>query len=294
MFKFQKKLFTLFCLTWLSGCIQDVTINSEYESPEIVLNSILEAGKDTIFVYLSYTKPIQSETHFEPVKNAQIILQEDGQIAGTFTWKDSSRYILSRTVQSGKSYRITAQIGNKTVWGETIVPKPVEASIEKVQPTNYLDPFVISFSDLIDEENYYWISATGYEGAMDNRNRNIACLLYSNFAYADDFNQRIAQNGVYHFEYDFYIRFNDNEIQDSKLEIEFSPQCISYPKQIYLLSVDYHLDKYMKSSLILEDMDVYSEDMPVIYAPFPTYSNVHGGTGIIGSYSSVSKVFTKD
>lgn len=293
MFKFQKKLFTLFCLASLLGCIQDVQINTESSDPEIVLNSILEAGKDTIFVYLSYTKPIQSGQNFEPIENAQIILSENDETIGTFIWKDSSCYFLPLTIEPERSYRITANNGNKTVWGETTVPKSVEASIEKIQPTNYLDPFLISFYDS-KEENYYWVSATGYEGAIDNRIKNIACSLYSNFAYADDFNQRIAQNGVYHFEYDFYLRFNDNEIRDSELEIEFSPQCISYPKQIYLLSVDYQLDKYMKSSLILEDMSEYSEDMPIIYAPFPTYSNVHGGTGIVGSYSSVSKVFTKD
>ena len=44
----------------------------------------------------------------------------------------------------------------------------------------------------------------------------------------------------------------------------------------------------------MEQMEMYAEDMPIIYAPFPIYSNIHGGTGIFGSFTSVSKVFTKE
>jgi hypothetical protein len=47
----------------------------------------------------------------------------------------------------------------------------------------------------------------------------------------------------------------------------------------------------MKSSLLLERMDLDAEDMPIIYSPQPVYSNIHGGTGIFGSYVSVSKEF---
>ena len=64
------------------------------------------------------------------------------------------------------------------------------------------------------------------------------------------------------------------------------------PMEIFLLSTDYHLDKYMKSGLLTERMEIYAEDMPIIYAPFPIYSNIHGGTGIFGSFTSVSKEFS--
>ena len=60
--------------------------------------------------------------------------------------------------------------------------------------------------------------------------------------------------------------------------------------EIFFLSTDYHLDKYMKSSLLLEQMDINAEDMPIIYSPQPVYSNIHGGAGIFGSFYSVSKL----
>jgi hypothetical protein len=66
------------------------------------------------------------------------------------------------------------------------------------------------------------------------------------------------------------------------------------PMEVFLLSTDYHLDKYMKSGLLTERMEIYAEDMPFIYSPQPVYSNIHGGTGIFGSFNSVSKVFAKD
>jgi hypothetical protein len=118
--------------------------------------------------------------------------------------------------------------------------------------------------------------------------------LYSNFEYADDFNRRIYENGLYKFEYEYYIRFTENELSTDQTEVIFYPQYISSPIEVFLLSVDYHLDKYMKSSLLIHDMDLYAQDMPIIYSPFPMYSNINGGTGIFGSYTGFSKVFTKN
>jgi len=288
----QTKWITVLVIILVSfwGCIRDVDLNIKNKNREYVLNCILNTSQDTITARLTQTRNINSEEPFDAVKGAEITLLENDKNVGQFTSSGSSAYFLVYKPKPGTKYRMEAKIGNDDIWGETTVPKSVGASIEKAQPTNYLDPFVIRFYDS-EGENYYWVSATGFEGALETRSRNIACSLYSNYAYTDDFNQRIASNGVYRFEYDYYIRFNDKEIPDSRVEIEFSPQCINYPKQVYLLSVDYHLDKYMKSSLLLERMDLYAEDMPVIYSPQPIYSNIHGGTGIFGSYVSVSKEF---
>jgi hypothetical protein len=50
----------------------------------------------------------------------------------------------------------------------------------------------------------------------------------------------------------------------------------------------------MKSSLLLERMDLYAEDMPVIYSPQPVYSNIHGGTGILGLTPVFQKNFQRN
>jgi hypothetical protein len=274
------------------GCISEVTIDDDFKENEVVLNCILDAQNDTVVVQLSYSKPIQSTDLFEPIKDAQIQLFERKTKIGEFVWSDSSTYILPFSVLPGKIYRIEATAGNIKVWAETTVPNAINATIEKDTSGlyNYYS-FGILLNDSPEEVNYYWISATGFEGIEGNKSKNIACALYSNFEYADDFNQTIYQDGSYKFEYEYYIRFADSVLPGGKTEIVFYPQCISNPIEVFLLSTDYHLDKYMKSSLLLQIMDLYAEDMPIIYAPFPMYSNINGGTGIFGSYNSVSEKF---
>jgi hypothetical protein len=217
-------------------------------------------------------------------------LKENAKV-GELIWTDSSTYILPFSVLPGKIYRIEAKTGNNVVWAETTVPKSIDATINKAISGFYYNSFQILLNDNINESNFYWISATGFEGAQENQRKNIACELYSNFEYADDFNQRISQNSMYKFEYEYYIRFTESELPVGLTEVIFYPQCINNPVEVFLLSVDYHLDKYMKSSLLLHSMDLYAEDMPIIYAPFPMYSNINGGTGIFGSYNSVSEKF---
>jgi len=274
------------------GCISEVTIDDDFKENEVVLNCILDAQSDTVVVQLSYSKPIQATDLFEPIKDAQIQLFEGKTKIGEFVWSDSSTYILPFSVLPGKIYWIEATAGNIKVWAETTVPNAINATIEKDTSGlyNYYS-FGILLNDSPEEVNYYWISATGFEGIEGNKSKNIACALYSNFEYADDFNQTIYQNGSYKFEYEYYIRFADSVLPGGKTEIVFYPQCISNPIEVFLLSTDYHLDKYMKSSLLLQNMDLYAEDMPIIYAPFPMYSNINGGTGIFGSYNSVSEKY---
>ncbi len=289
----QKHIFIMLLFPLIMwGCISEVTIDDDFKENEVVLNCILDAQNDTVVVQLSYSKPIQSTDLFEPIKDAQIQLFERKTKIGEFVWSDSSTYILPFSVLPGKIYRIEAKAGNIKVWAETTVPNAINATIEKDTSGlyNYYS-FGILLNDSPEEVNYYWISATGFEGIEGNKSKNIACALYSNFEYADDFNQTIYQDGSYKFEYEYYIRFADSVLPGGKTEIVFYPQCISNPIEVFLLSTDYHLDKYMKSSLLLQIMDLYAEDMPIIYAPFPMYSNINGGTGIFGSYNSVSEKF---
>jgi hypothetical protein len=44
----------------------------------------------------------------------------------------------------------------------------------------------------------------------------------------------------------------------------------------------------------MANIDYYAEEVPIAYSPFPVYSNIHGGTGIFGSFTSVSKTFTQE
>jgi hypothetical protein len=290
--KAQKQILILFLSLFVFwGCISDVTINTGADNSDLVVNCFLCPQNDTVSVWVSYSKPVQSNSFFEPVKDAQIVLFENNEKVGTLVWADSSLYILPFKVEAGKTYRLEANTETEKIWAETTIPSEVPAIIKREQSTNFAQDFRIELNDNPAEENYYWITATGFEGVEPNRKKNIACSLQSDYEFADDFNRSIYEDGVYKFEYEYYIRFTDQELETDLTNVVFYPQCIDFPIEVFLLSADYHLDKYMKSSLLLYEMDLFAREMPVVYAPFPMYSNISGGTGIFGSYNSVSAKF---
>ncbi|HKJ79079.1 MAG TPA: DUF4249 domain-containing protein [Prolixibacteraceae bacterium] len=298
--RYFKFIIGLLLIFGLSECISDVAVNIENSPAEIIMNSILNPMNDTVFVSLSYTKSIDFEQPFEAIENAKIELFTGEKSVGKFLYADSSRYYLPIPVKPGETYRIEAETGEKKVWAETTVPAQLNASAEKLSPS--IEGYQFTFMDNPDENNYYWVTATGYERLLDtsyqdtlifNFRNKIADIIFSDYRYADDFNRYISEFGRYKFEYRHYIRFSDNQLPDTLLQVRFRPMTGESP-EIFIFSTDYHLDKYMKSSLLLERMELLAEDMPVIYSPQPVYSNVHGGTGIFGSFTSFSKAYEKN
>jgi hypothetical protein len=291
----------IFCgliINTLSGCIQDVELDLSNKKNEYVLNCILNTQTDTITAVLTKTKSItDGSKSFEAVKNAEIVLFENEERLGSFSFSGSDNYFLTHKPKPGTSYRLEAKTGNNKIWGETTVPKTVNGNIEKLPSS--LEGYQVSFEDNRDEDNFYWVSATGYEQMQDTtqkdtivlcKRKNIAGIIFSSFEYADDFNRYTGEHGSYKFEYDYYIRFSDSQLPDGVIRVKFRPMVGSSP-ELFFLSTDYHLDKYMKSSILTERMEIFAEDMPIMYAPVPIYSNIHGGTGIFGSFTGISKEF---
>jgi len=278
----------------LAGCISTVDIGLESSGQEYVLNCILNPGQDTVTAWLTKSRTAASGETFETVTGAEITLYENGIAAGRFSWSDSSAYVLPFSVTPEKSYRIEANTDGKTIWAETKVPNPADANISVADSGDHVSHYIIRLNDNKEEENFYWVTATNYNGENSNIPVEIALNLYSNFGYADNFNQKAQSYWDYKFQYDYYIRFTDKGLPDKITEVLFYSPGYGRNAEVFLLLPDYHLDKYMKSSLLLQNMDLYAEEVPIMYSPFPMYSNINGGTGIFGSFNSVSKVFTKN
>jgi hypothetical protein len=284
----------LVLMTAFWGCIREVDIGTGNQAPQIVLNCFLDTKEDTVTARLTYSSAIQSTARFDAITGAKIRLFSEGESVGEFMWIDSSAYLLPHSVAPGKTYRIEANVENKTVWAETTVPNSIDADIAVANPDDYIFYYVIRLNDNKNEENFYWVTTTNIKEAGSNKPVEIVSDLYSNFEYADNFNQRIqSYDDYFKFQYEYYMRFADSGLPEKITEVMFYPVGFGKNANVFLLSVDYHLDKYMKSSLMLERMDLYAEENPIIYSPFPMYSNINGGTGIFGSFNSVSKVFTK-
>lgn len=292
----QIKIYTgIIVFFLLYSCITEVDVSFAEPEMEISLNCILRPEMDTVLVWLSYTRPLLSSNKFEPVEDARLVLYEGEEPAGQFQQADSTAWILPYKVKPGVKYKLEVTGENSTVWAETWVPQLISAEIDSLQLYNYRLDYKISFQDNPYENNYYWITAKGYSWFDGLPSYEIAGSLLTDYHFADDFNRYIESFGGYTYSYEIYMRIADGSLPDKIIQLQFHPTTIDLsqgPQEVIILSVDYHLDKYMKSSLLNRETDLYAEDVPIVYAPFPVYSNIKGGSGIFGSYSSISKIFS--
>ncbi len=293
----MKSHFTIFISFLMFSCISNVEITLPEQERELTLNCILNPDSDTVMAWISYSKPLLDTVILEQVNDVIVTLIEEDKTIGQFIKSDSTAFILPFKVNPGNTYKIEATIENNDIWAKTCIPKQIYAQIESIDGLGDNKYYNVFFNDKPDEENYYWIGTKGYTWYDGKPFYDISTALFSNYILADDFNRLPEQFQEFSYSYEYYIRISDSALPSKTVELQFYPSGIyitNGPQKVFILSVDNHLDKYMKSSLLLEEIDSYAEDVPIVYSPFPIYSNINGGTGIFGSYTSVSKVFTKN
>lgn len=285
-------LLSLLIILLFFSCTKVVELDIYQQDKKITLNCILDTRQDTIMAWLSWTRPLSSSNKFDAIKETTIILFEDGKDIGHFSWKDSSAYILVYKPRPDKTYKIEANFDKEKVWAETHMPSTIIPQIDIVNYKSGQVDYKIDFRDNPSEKNYYWIAIVSLtDGWIANKRifYNALAYLYSNTLLADDFNRTPDQWQEYRFSFNNYIRIEDNSLPEGIGSLILQPQGISFEgntMDVFLLNTDYHLDKYMKSSIMMNDMDATSESYPIKYVPTPIYSNIQNGTGIFGSVNS--------
>ncbi len=288
--------FLIILCFFLVSCVDEVEFFLPEKEKIITINCLLNPDNDTIKAQITWSKLITDQNNFNSVKEISVSLFEEGEFTGHFLQSDSTHFYLAYQVKPGKKYRIEASTVTKNVWAETRVPVDFEACFTAIKDYAESFDYIVSFLKNSTEESYYWISAKGFTWYNGNPFYDIASSVYSDYSFADDFNRLVDQGYGYMYNYEYYIRLNSNEVPTDSINVQFHPNSINIndgTQEVFVLSVDYHLDKYMKSSILLEEIDMYAEDVPIVYAPFPMYSNINGGTGIFGSYNSVSEKFDR-
>lgn len=290
----------VFVFLILVSCTSVVDLDLEEQEKELVLNCILNSAGDTITAWLSLSAPINEGASFEPVFGATIRLTEDGNLVGSFIHTDSSAYVLPCRVKPGARYRIDALTDNKNLWAETIVPLPVNARIDTIKyPFGniplYRIAFTMQFDDNPREKNYYWVALQKtweYEKKIE---RMYLETIYSNTLMADDFNRFIEDYYGFRFSFGDFMRLDDSFFSGQTCSVivggsyGYSVDKLNSRYRIFLLHVDQHLDRYMKTALVRREMDLMSEEYPILYAPFPVYSNIQNGKGIFGAVNTQYK-----
>ena len=295
----------LVLLVWellLNGCEQKLHLDLNAQSPVPVVNSILMAGDDSVRVRVTWTKNVYEQGDFPVEVNALVKLYKNDHFVGECRYRKEGWYVITHHVEATGVYRVEVNIpGKPLVWGKTRVPAPLlNASIE----CDSLQERIINrWTDREEEKNYYWLSSThsSQNGVPDTLHMELQSYLQTNSTLPDAFNRSFDFDEEIPAEYDYYLRVEDSGLSGKEIELSYKgrrsgyyywePDTGCYKSTRFILSLDENYDRYLKSSIVNDDYLSAMDSEPLFYAPLWTYSNIHGGTGLVASYSKYEDLF---
>lgn len=286
-----------------TGCEQKLQFDFDKQTPIPVINSILKTGDDSVRVRVTWTKNVYEQGDFPVETHALVKLYKNNSLVGECNYLKNGWYSLAHKVEASETYRVEASIeGQSLIWGETRVPAPLlQASIEYDSLQNRV---INRWTDRKEEKNYYWLSAarSSNNGGMDTLRMELQGAISTNSTLPDAFNRSFDFDEEIPAEYDYYLRVEDSGLAGEDIELVYKgnrmnyywePDTGCYKSVHFILSLDECYDRYLKSSVMNEEYAMDMDSEPLFYAPLWTYSNIHGGTGLVASYSKYEDVFVK-
>ncbi len=274
-----------------SGCEKEISL--EFDTPDdiLCLNCILEAGNDTVAIYVTKVQSVQNDTAFTPVENARIELTKDGQILQGIIYRGNGRYLLKHKPEVGKKYEIRVEVeGYEALTAETTIPVFPDAHAKFKQDTIYDDYWVNGYRtvnkiviDLKDTptHDYYWFRLARIINFRGSPWGEYYISYKTDKMYFDEFNRYYVQDISYPFtsyEYKGALRLDEQVFLNS--EIQFS-LAAKLPITLFVINGDVYFDKHYKSS-IKQFLTYDYDDLP-IFEPVQIYSNINNGFGIFSS-----------
>ena len=307
------------------SCENELPFNIKDNPPKLVMNAFINADSLTNVLFLNLTGKDNS-THIE---NATVEVRVNGQIRETLRplppetdYDQQCRFNMNGTFSPGDVVRIDALTddGKYHAWAEVTVPQRLD-EIENIDTltvpltqngfTQDYMRYKITFRDRPNEENYYRIvvdkqlTLWGYnheEGGEDYIywtrqlgysfiGREDVVLTDGQPSTGDD-----EDNGLFDTAKNIYGVFDDSRFRNSsytmtvynntKIETGSDSGYFSGMDVIIRLMSITETEYYYLKALNLVDSDVYDE---TINEPIRYPSNVHGGTGMVGISTEVSK-----
>lgn len=283
----------LFILCGTASCEKTITVKLPEEKNKIVINSHSYTG-DTIKISVSKSEPILKYRFNKElsIKNAQVILYENGLAVDTLLYDASGRYISHTIAETGKLYSIKVNApGFDEATAETMAPAIV--SINSVQRNfrtrvnengEEQDEIKIEFDDPIAAEDHYIIKIDAFNDSFGM----YVCVNTTDASVEDIYNEGIDQNtcisstGI--FMRDILFNGNKKELRLYMLSnlLAFDSSSATLPK-VQLLHVTKEHFKYEKS------YQYGTENFGNPFAePVNIYTNVKNGYGMF-SIISVDK-----
>lgn len=300
----NRKIISLLFLSFLISACQEVMYFDSGATPRIVINSVLKAGDDIIGLQVSLTHPI-GDTVWKQIENAEAVLFENGEKIGAFHLLRPGWYSITHPVQAAHTYRIEVSVPDYgRAWGETTVPRTIQKGRIEIDPPR--NPYGAVLVDLYWQDdprdrNFYWIGGA-YSTVFTSEvsPAQDSTLLYLNNTYytrsplPDPFNRIFDESDFSSVFYEYLIRIEDSGRSGADLHLLYRSNIGAGRYKAFLLSTDLHYDAYLKSSILNRENTDNMEMLPLYYEPAYTYSNIHGGTGLVASYVHIEKMYYPD
>ncbi|MDA3930208.1 MAG: DUF4249 family protein [Prolixibacteraceae bacterium] len=290
-------------LLLLNACVTDINIQLPLVN-SIVLNGII-VPNDTISISLHRSQQQNDTINFEVIENATVSLYENEIEIGKLKYLKNGTYQSNVIAKELTAYKIevVTQDGEK-LWATTTTPS-IEITT-KIHTPKELDstahdwPYYLELSNLNTNDFELWICVTQKYMSADSIPiplHKLAYSIYTNSPLADQFNMTYDPESYtgYYYDYSEFLHFNLIGLQKDTILIDFYASRGSKTNEtIHVFNMDQHYSNYLKSKLINEQGPDYLTDdgPPLNYKPAFLYSNVHGGMGILGSYTTFTKTYT--
>jgi hypothetical protein len=288
----MKYIFLSYAGLLLFSCSQSVELKLDEGKQQVVLNSVLDATKDTVWAELSWSQPIIDSFEMKVIENATVFLSENGTITDTFSYFSEGRYFLNYSPCTYNEYTVTAVVGTDTVSGLTRIPPNPTVSIENLR--TWCGHFLAHIKTNTDDNFAYWIASSHltYEGdSLVKRTLDIG--VHANGYLLDDFSRTADVFCSLPYDYSFYLRIlNTKEEQNDTIRFAIGSINKNEEAEIVVFAADIHYDRFIKSSILGSYAESVASQFPLYSGSVVYYSNVQGGLGLVGSMNSKTQLFS--
>ncbi len=280
----------IICVTVLlaclfSSCFDKVVTDVKVPTidPKLVMFTFLSPEDTVISVTLTMSQPVfskQGSNSYDPITTAQVKITDSKGNASVVTYDQTSNaYVIDQSVYKinpSETYTVSASYNGMFVKGSTTVPANIayftRADVKRLSDTTRPEQKYtanVAWQDVGGAANYYRV-------CVETGDLNLypdTSIQYANQNGGDRFYTDEGKDGAELSDIIDYSDYND-----------FSGTGNNLVQLVYLLNVDKHYFEYTRRRLNYYGDDPFSE-------PFPQYSNVEGGLGVISSFRKSKVAF---
>lgn len=294
----MKKLISIIIILIVFGsCEKSIDFNGHKTEPVTIINGLINPDS-TFLVSVIKSRHITDNGQIPEVTNARVEVYKGDVLVEELVHKTNGIYTGFSKPNVDNEYTFKVTIDKDESGAKTLIPLPVvilEANANfnsNINVENEVE-LTINFIDPVQVENYYRITIHPESDRNSDSENNLYLssndlVIRSVFGQDDGldntpnndyliFNDRLIDGKNYNLKLIFY----DSNYYQS-IDANSNKYSKTYKLRLHSISKDYYL--YLKSRMLANWVtdDPFSE-------PVPIFSNITGGGGILGAYSTTER-----